>query len=504
MQWIIIVATMLCSTFLFSLDNSIVAEIQPAIINSLGGVDRLGWLGAAFVLGAVSTVIVWGKIMGVFSVKWTYITAVVIFEVGSAICGAAPDMDAMIVGRAIAGVGGSGMYVGCLALLSMTTTLRERPIYMATTGFTWGSGTVLGPIVGGAFAENPHTTWRWSFYINLCIGALFAPACLFLLPAADPQKGVPFLHRVRHLDYLGTILNIGFLVPLIMAINFGGTVYTWSSGQEIALWVVTAVVFIAYCHQQKFSFLTTKTNRLFPGDFLRQYEMWLLFISMACASGAVFVPTYFIPLYFQFVRNDAPLTAGVRLLPFIVVMVFFGLLSGGLISKSGYYMPWYLIGGCLTLTGGALMHTVNQDTSVARVYGYEAITGAGAGLYIQVSYAVAQAKVPPSRVADAAGFISFAQYLGITLSLAISGTVFQNVAFNRLVPLFPTEQSSFVRDIITGTSGGFLKTLDADLARRVLDVIIHAMSLTYILVLTAGAVTVIAASLMKRKRLYMQ
>lgn len=167
MQWIIIVATMLSSTFLFSLDNSIVAEIQPAIINSLGGVDRLGWLGAAFVLGAISTVIVWGKIMGVFSVKWTYVTAVVIFEVGSAICGAAPDMDAMIVGRAIAGVGGSGMYVGCLALLSMTTTLRERPIYMATTGFTWGSGTVLGPIVGGAFAENPHTTWRWSFYINL-------------------------------------------------------------------------------------------------------------------------------------------------------------------------------------------------------------------------------------------------------------------------------------------------------------------------------------------------
>ena len=320
---------------------------------------------------------------------------------------------------------------------------------------------------------------------------------MFLLPAADPQKGVPFLHRVRHLDYLGTILNIGFLVPLIMAINFGGTVYKWSSGQEIALWVVTGIVLIAFCYQQKFSFLTTKTNRLFPGDFLRQYEMWLLFISMACASGAVFVPTYFIPLYFQFVRNDAPLTAGVRLLPFIVVMVFFGLLSGGLISKSGYYMPWYLIGGCLTLTGGALMHTVNQDTSVARVYGYEAITGAGAGLYIQVSYAVAQSKVPPSRVADAAGFISFAQYLGITLSLAISGTIFQNVAFDRLVPLFPTEPSGFVRDIITGTSGGFLKTLDADLARRVLDVIIHAMSLTYILVLTAGAVTVIAAILMK-------
>ncbi|KAH8807449.1 major facilitator superfamily transporter [Xylogone sp. PMI_703] len=495
--WILIVATMMSSTFLFSLDNGIVAEIQPAIIDSLGGVDRLPWLGVAFVLGAVSTVIFWGKVMSVFSVKWSYVTAIIIFEVGSALCGAAPTMDAMIIGRTIAGVGGAGMYVGCLTLLSMTTTIRERPIYMASIGFTWGAGTVLGPIVGGAFAENSHTTWRWSFYINLCIGAAFAPACLFLLPTSDPQKGVPFHKRVRHLDYVGTVLSVGFLVALMTAISFGGTVFAWSSGREIALWVVTGVVFIAFCHQQKLAFLTTKANRLFPADFLRNYEMWLYFITMSCASACVFVPTYFIPLYFQFVRSDAPLKAGVRLLPFIVVMVFFGLVSGGLISKSGYYMPWYLLGGCLTLTGGSLMYTVNQDTSVARVYGFEALTGAGAGLYIQVSYAVAQAKVSPDRVADAAGFISFAQYLGITLSLAISGSVFQNVAFDRLVPLFPDQPADFVRNIITGTSGGLVQSLDPDLARKVLGAIIHAMSMTYVLVLTAGAVTVICAVLMK-------
>lgn len=155
------------STFLFSLDNSIVAQIQPAIILTLGGVDKLAWLGVSFVLSTLATIIFWGKIMSVFSVKWAYITAILIFEIGSALCGAAPSMNAMIVGRAIAGVGGAGMYVGCLALLSMTTTIRERPVYMASIGFTWGAGTVLGPIVGGAFAENPNTTWRWSFYINL-------------------------------------------------------------------------------------------------------------------------------------------------------------------------------------------------------------------------------------------------------------------------------------------------------------------------------------------------
>lgn len=488
---------MMSSTFLFSLDNSIVAEIQPAIINSLGGVDKLGWLGVSFVLGTLSTIIFWGKIMGLFSVKWTYLVSILIFEVGSAICGAAPTMNTMIVGRAIAGIGGAGMYVGCLALLSLTTSLRERPVYMASIGFTWGAGTVLGPIVGGAFAENPHLTWRWSFYINLCIGALFAPAWLFLLPKSDPKQGVPLLHRVKQLDYVGLVLNIGFLVPFVMAINFGGAVYAWDSAQMIALWVVAGVVFIVFCLQQKLALLTTKENRMFPADFLRMYDMWLLFICMSCAATCVFVPTYFIPLYFQFIRGDEPLEAGVRLLPFIVVMVFCGLLSGGLMTKSGYYMPWYLLGGCLTLTGGALMYTVDHGTSSARIYGYIAVTGAGAGLYIQASYAVAQAKVASHRIADASGLMSFAQYLGITLSLAISGAVFQGVAMDGLTPLFPDSPPAEVRNIITGTSGGLLATLSEAKTQQVLDIIVDAMSKTYVMVLTAGAVTVISAAMMK-------
>lgn len=308
---------------------------------------------------------------------------------------------------------------------------------------------------------------------------------------------MPIFKRLRNLDYLGLLLNCGVLVSVIMAISFGGTEYAWSSGQEIAIWVVTGVALIAFCLQQKFTFLTSKKNRLFPADFLRIWDMWLQFICMACASTCVFVPTYFIPLYFQFVRSDTPLSAGVRLLPFIMVMVFFGLFSGALIAKSGYYMPWYFAGGCLTLTGGALMFTVNQFTREANVYGYMVLLGAGAGLYIQVAYSVAQAKVPLDRFADAAGFISFAQYSGITFSLAISGTIFQNVAFNGLTALFPSEPPSTVRDIITGTSGSFLATLEPQVREQSLDVIIHAMSLSYVLVLTAGAITIIGASLMK-------
>lgn len=490
-------ATMMSSTFLFSLDNSIVAEIQPAILSSLGGVEKLGWLGVAFVLGSLATLFVWGKIMGLFSVKWSYITGIIIFDIGSAVCGAAPSMDAMIVGRTLAGVGGAGMYIGCITLLSLTTSLRERPLYLASIGFTWGAGTVLGPIVGGAFAENEHTTWRWSFYINLCVGAFFSPALLFLLPKSDPKQGLPVSARLRQIDYLGFILNVGFTTAFIMAINFGGAVYAWNSGQEIALWVVAAVVFVIFCVQQKFAFLTTKENRLFPADFLRNYELWLLFAAMACASSCVFIPTYFIPLFFQFVRGDEPLEAGVRLLPFICVMVFCGLLSGALMGKFGYYVPWFILGGCLNLTGGALMLTVNRDTSDAHMYGYMVLIGVGAGLYIQIAYGVAQAKVAPSRGADASAFISCAQYLGVTLSLAISSAAFQSITFDGLVSILPDLPPATVREIIQGTSSGLLATLDPAKVLQVLDVIVHAIGQVYALVIAAGALTVVCACLMK-------
>jgi predicted MFS family arabinose efflux permease len=159
-KWGIVVAAILSSTFLFALDNTIVADIQPVIVTHFDSVGKLTWLSVAFLIGAAATNLIWGKIFGQFNAKWTYIFCVFLFELGSAVCGAAPNMDALIVGRAICGVGGAGMYVGVMTLLSVTTTLHERPMYIGGTGLTWGLGTVLGPIIGGAFVES-SAGWRW-------------------------------------------------------------------------------------------------------------------------------------------------------------------------------------------------------------------------------------------------------------------------------------------------------------------------------------------------------
>ena len=158
-KWALAMTAILSTTFLFALDNTIVADIQPAIVNQFNDVVRLPWFGVGFGLGSTA-VLPWGKAYGIFSVKWLFIATVILFEVGSTICGAAPNVNALIIGRVIAGIGGSGMYSGCLTYISVTTTNIERPMYMAGVAVAWGAGTVVGPIIGGAFADSA-ATWRW-------------------------------------------------------------------------------------------------------------------------------------------------------------------------------------------------------------------------------------------------------------------------------------------------------------------------------------------------------
>ena len=165
-KWATAMFTILSTTFLFALDNTIVADIQPSIVNQFNDVERLPWFGVGFGLGSTA-VLPWGKAYGIYSVKTLFISTVILFEAGSALCGAAPNVNALIVGRVLAGVGGSGMYSGCLTYISVTTSNLERPIYMAGVAVAWGAGTVIGPIVGGAFAGS-SATWRWVRYRPYC------------------------------------------------------------------------------------------------------------------------------------------------------------------------------------------------------------------------------------------------------------------------------------------------------------------------------------------------
>ncbi|KAJ5611901.1 hypothetical protein N7528_009006 [Penicillium herquei] len=499
-KWVLVVMSIFSCVFLFALDNTIVADVQATIVEEFEDLAMLPWLSVAFMLGAASTLLIWSKGYGLLNCKWLYLITTLIFEVGSAVCGAAPSMNALIVGRTICGLGGAGMYLGVMTILSMLTSPKERPMYLGMVGLVWGLGTVLGPVIGGAFADS-SATWRWAFYINLCIGGLFAPVFFFMIPSVDPRPGTPLKERLAEIDWLGPILFIGAFVAGIMAIAFGGVLYPWNDSRIIGMFVGSAAMFIAFFIQQGYTILTTYGSRIFPMQYLKNKEMILLFIETAAAGTSSFVPIYFIPMYFQFVKGDGALDAGVRLLPFIVPMVFFNLANGVGMSALGYYMPWYLVGGIFVLVSGALLKITTLTTSVGQIYGALVIGGIGTGVFSQASFSVAQSLVPPEEIPMAVGFMTCAQVGGSAIALSIANTIFLNRATAQIMDFLPNQSKDSVQALISGANNSLLDSLSETLRTDVVGAIVKAITDSLVLDLTAGAIAIVVALFLRRTKM---
>ena len=321
-----------------------------------------------------------------------------------------------------------------------------------------------------------------------------------MLPPFDPRPGVSYKIRVSELDYLGTLLMVGACVSGVMAISFGGIIYPWNAPQPIACFVVSGVLFIVFGLQQVFCVLTTEEHRIFPCQFLKNKTLVILFMQMSASVTIFFIPIYFIPLFFQFARNDSAVEAGVRLLPLVCLLVVSVILNGALMSKYGYYMPWYLAGGCIALIGNALMYTVNLGTSISNIYGYSVLIGIGGGMYAQAGFAIAQVKVHPYEIPSAIGFMSLAQIGGATIALAIANSVFLNQATNGILLIMPQEPRSVVQGAISGAGSTFFQTLDPSVKTAVLGVVTQAISQTYILGMTGAALSVVLACFMSREK----
>ncbi|KAL1962640.1 hypothetical protein VTN77DRAFT_9354 [Rasamsonia byssochlamydoides] len=499
--WFLVVIAILSSIFLYSLDNTIVADITPAAVNRLGDIVKLPWLSVGFLLGGSAVVLPFGKLYGLLDAKWLYIISSALFNIGSALCGAAPNMDALIIGRVLAGMGGNGMYLGVMTLLSVNTSDRERPGYLSFVGLVWGIGTVLGPVVGGAFVES-SATWRWAFYINLCVSGLFAPIYFFYIPSFKPRAGTKITKLLREFDIVGTILSIGAIITIVMAINFGGALYPWNSGQTIALFVVSIVLFIIFGIQQGMTIFTNTSDRLFPCQFLRNINAVLLYICASAVNTAGFIPIYYVPLYFQFTRGDDAIHAAVRLLPLIFVLSASILANGHLMSRFSYFQPWYVFGSVLALIGGVLLSRIEPDTSEAKIYGFEILVGIGTGCFIQAGYAVIQAVVPPAEMAYAISFMMLAQLGGIAFGLAIAGAVFINEAIAGLSAVLPDVSRYELQLAISGTSGAYFRSLPEGLREQSIATIVGALQKVFIPVYVGAAVSLVLSVCFTQRKLF--
>ncbi|EGE86128.1 MFS drug efflux transporter [Blastomyces dermatitidis ATCC 18188] len=481
-KWYLTFISILASTFLYALDVTVVADLQAVIVEELGGIQNLAWLSVAFLLCATAVNLVWGRMYGQVNVKWLFIVNAVIFEVGSAICGAAPSLNGMILGRALAVMGGPGLYVGCMTLIAATTTFTERPLSVSCTALTWGLGIVLGPVVGGAFSES-DVGWRWAFYINIFIGAACAPFYLLLIPSIDPRPGATIKERWAELDDPGILLQGGALTAFILALNLGGLTFPWNSARIISMFVVAGVLFILLGIQQAWAIGTCPSRRIIPVQFFRSPAQLPLAHVPLC-------PFYMVPLFFQFTRGDTPLDAGWRLLPLVIVMIVFVFINRTLMAKLGYYMPWYLAGGFLTIVGSGLMYVVEHDTPLSRVYGYTVLIGTGVGMFLQASFSVTQAVVDQEN------------FVGITIALALANAILLNASQDQIQEILPDVAGADIQAAILGARSGLVQNFSPDLKMRVLDAIVSAIDKTYALVIAGGALVAVSSLMIRREKLF--
>lgn len=373
------------SILLIFLDNSILSTATPTITNEFHSVQDIGWYVSSYQLALSALQPMTGKLFTYLPNKHTYIASVLLFELGSLICGLATSSNMLIGGRAVAGLGASGLFNGALTIIAALVPLRRRP---AVTGLLMGIGQlglIGGPLIGGALTE--YSTWRWCFYINLPIGGVAALAlALVRIPEQAPKP--PFRSFVtapglwRKFDLVGTALLVPAVVMLLLALHFGGgSTYPWDSATVIGLFCGAGAVgalFVAW------EWYAGSENAMVPLSLFRERVVVAGSLTNLCLFSCTFISAYFLPIYFQSVQGSSPFTAGVHMLPSIISQLLTAVLSGFAVSKMGYYLPWAIFSAVLSSVGAGLITTWTDGTDTGTWIGYQIILGVGRGAGLQM------------------------------------------------------------------------------------------------------------------------
>ncbi|KXJ92611.1 major facilitator superfamily domain-containing protein [Microdochium bolleyi] len=475
--------------FLIALDRLIIATAIPAITDEFHSLQDVGWYGSAYLLTTCSFQLMFGKLYKFYSVKATFLACVLLFEVGSAICGAAPNSVAFIIGRAVQGVGAAGIFSGCIVILVYAVPLHKRPMYQGLFGAVFGIASVMGPLVGGAFTSN--VTWRWCFWINLPFGAVAIVLVGFILNVPTPKAAGELTTRQKlaQLDPFGTLALVPGVVCLLLALQWGGVTYAWNSGRIIALLVIGIALFFTFVGIQIFMPETaTLPPRLFKQRSISA-GVWIT----CCVGAHMMIFIYFIPIWFQAIKGDSAVDSGIHVLPLTLGMVVASISSGLLISKVGYYTPFMLIGVCIMSVGAGLFLTFELDTPMPRWIGFQILYGFGLGWTFQGPNLAAQTVLPTADVSMGVSLMFFTQLLSGAIFLCVGQNVLTNELLNRLTGI-----AGVTPEFIENTGA---TSLSGALPAAVRGVVLNAYNLALRSVFTVGVaftcLTIVGALLME-------
>ncbi|KAH8695149.1 putative efflux pump antibiotic resistance protein [Talaromyces proteolyticus] len=407
--------------FLVALDRTIITTATPRITDTFNSLGDIGWYGSAYLLTCCSFQLVFGRVYTFYSPKWVFLAAILLFEIGSAVSGAAPSSTVFIVGRAIAGIGASGLSSGVIVIMVHMAPLHKRPMYTGILGGVFGIASIIAPMMGGAFTDN--VSWRWCFYINLPIGAVTIAivALVLKLPEAS-NKQLSTGERLQKLDPIGTSLFLPGMVCLLLALQWGGTTYAWSNGRVIALLVIAGVLLLAFIGVQHWK---KDDGTVPPRIFLRRSIVAGFWYSLML-NGSMMVILYYIPIWFQAVKDASSVKSGIMTLPMVIGLVVGSIVAGAGVTNSGYYTPFMIVGSILLSIGSGLMTTFTTSTGHPQWIGFQACFGLGIGFGMQQPGAAAQTVLAPQDVSTGVSLIFFAQYFGGALWISVANNVFSN------------------------------------------------------------------------------
>lgn len=461
-----IMTALMISMLLAALDQSIVATALPKIASDLNGLTKLSWVVTSYLITSAIATPIYGKLGDLYGRKKIFQSAIVIFLIGSALCGLAQTMNQLVLFRALQGIGAGGLMSLVLAIIGDVIPPRQRGRYQGYFGAVFGISSVAGPVLGGLFA-NAHTLlgvagWRWIFYINIPLGfvALSLVAARLHLHKPAPKE--------NHIDYGGAALLTVSVISLILVSVWAGVDYAWASWQILSLIASTVVFGVLFIWRETRSPEPIIPLSLFKNDIFSVSTLLSFFTGIA-----MFATILYIPLYQQIVRGDSPTVSGLLMLPMVAGMFTASLTSGRLISRWGRYRIFPIIGTLLLVLGLWLFSHVAIDTNIWILSGWMVVIGLGLGQLFQVPTLAVQNSVERKNMGTATSTVAFSRSIGGALGGAIFGSILISRLTHHLGEVLPAQVASHVS---SGLGGGFsqLAKLSPELKHDVLTSYVHS------------------------------
>ncbi|KAF5675948.1 aflatoxin efflux pump aflt [Fusarium heterosporum] len=424
--WLIIISVF-ASMLLVALDRTIIATAIPQITNDFQSLGDIGWYGSAYMLTTAAFQLIFGRIYRFYDLRKTFLACILIFEIGSAICGAAPNSVTFIVGRAIAGIGSAGIMTGAMMSIIPMVPLHKRPVFQSLFGMVFGVSSVVGPLLGGVFTQ--HATWRWCFYMNLPVGAVASVYLFFFLRVSDKKhESVPVLEHITRLDPLGTFFFVPAMVCLILALQWGGSTYSWNSWRIILLFVLFGLTLIVFMIVQ----VKMPKTATIPARIITQRTILTSAGYQFFAGGGMMLVVYYLPLWFQATKGVSPVDSGVYTIPLVLSLVVASIISGGVTQRIGYYVPAMIVGPCVMAIGQGLLTTFKPDTGSSHWIAYQFLVGFGIGLGMQTAGLAVQATLPKEDVPIGISITFFSQQIGGSIFVSVGQSVLNGRLMERL------------------------------------------------------------------------